>query len=322
MIKVYHFETGMHHLGWHKTYCDLANYYKIHHNAEIVHLKSIVSMAGQVLHCPELNFDLSDTDFVIIDTEKDIIKIITWNESNRICTTGVSLTSALEKRNNPNDIILIGHLSSFYFSPKDKKPIVPSSFKFKVKSTTWYPFVCDLSFDEIYEERKNLELIDELFFASSTRREDPFILSKMGICNSNVQWMGSMENYIKQASKYKVGLAISSVSEKCYREIEYMAIGLPCMRLTFIGDHSPPLVPNYHYIEVNREENGIPTETWSCSADRAGGELYVEAYKKRFLEVKDDKDFLDFISTNAREYFKTYCDTPVRIKELLKLLEE
>lgn len=326
MIKIYHFETAMTHLAWHKIFGDLANYYKNNYNStEIIYLQGICYIEGQKLYCPELDCYMSDCDFVIIDTIKDIIKVITWGECSMIHENGVSLISALAKRNNPQDIMLIGHMSSYneFIKPQVvKECFIPSSYKFKIQPTTWYPFTCDLSFDDIYEKRKQIQLIDQLFFVSSTRREDPFELAKIGICNPDPTWLGNMEKYILKASNYKVGLAISSVAEKCYREIEYMAIGLPCMRLKFVGEHFPPLIPNYHYIEVNREENGISMENWNCSADRAGGPKYVEAYKKRFLEVKDDTEFLNFISTNARKYFKSYCDEPVIINQLLKQLED
>tara|TARA_R100001015_G_C4633850_1_gene199364 strand:+ start:657 stop:1628 length:972 start_codon:yes stop_codon:yes gene_type:complete len=322
MIKVYHFETSLRNLAWHKIYCDLAEYYKNTYNAEIVYLKSIVSQEGQSLYCPELNYNLKDTDFVVYDSEKDIIKVITWNESNIRCNTGVSLTEALELRNNPNDILLVSHTSQFFYDPIEKKLNIPQRFNFKVKDTTWYPFKSKLSFDEVYENRKNLQLVDKLFWRSSTKRLDPFTLSELGICNDNIAKFSSMEEYIKDASQYKIGLAISSVAEKCYREIEYMAIGLPFIRLEFIGQHNPPLIPNFHYIAISREEFNIKPEIWSCDMDRTGGPEYVEAYKNKFLEVKDNKEFLNFISENARNYFKENCDDSIRITKLIELLEE
>jgi hypothetical protein len=56
-------------------------------------------------------------------------------------------------------------------------------------------------------------------------------------------------------------------------------------------------------------------------ADREGGEDYVQAYKKRYNEVKDDKEFLSFISKNAREYYTQYCNPYNRMNHLINLLE-
>ena len=322
MIKVYHFETAITSLAWHKIFCDLANYYKTTYNAEIVYLKSILSEKGQNLYCPELNYNLKDTDFVVYDTKKDIIKILTWNEANICCETGLSLTDALEIRNNSEDILAVGHSSQFFYDEIEKKVVIPKKFRFKVKDTTWYPFECKVSFDEIYENRKKFKLIDKLFWRSSTRREDPFVLSELGICNSDIRKFIAMEDYIKVASQYKIGLAISSVGEKCYREMEYMAIGLPFIRLEFVGNHNPPLIPNFHYIAINRDEYNIKPDTWSCTEDRAGGPEYVEAYKNKFLQVKDDEKLLNFISENARNYYNENCKDPIRITKLLEIFEE
>ena len=55
--------------------------------------------------------------------------------------------------------------------------------------------------------------------------------------------------------------------------------------------------------------------------DRIGGEAYIEAYKKRFFEVKDDKEFLDFIIKNAREYYINYCSPQNRINHIVNRLE-
>jgi hypothetical protein len=42
---------------------------------------------------------------------------------------------------------------------------------------------------------------------------------------------------------------------------------------------------------------------------------------KRFLEVKDDKEFLNFISRNAREYYEKYLSPESSIDYTLKLLD-
>jgi hypothetical protein len=125
-----------------------------------------------------------------------------------------------------------------------------------------------------------------------------------------------IEDYLKQAIEYKVGLSISSNAEICYRDIEYMAVGVPMMRIEYFTPFDPPLIPDYHYIS-------IPRGNFGCSAreDRIGGEAYIEAYKKRFFEVKDDKEFLDFIVKNAREYYINYCSPQNRVNHVANRLE-
>ena len=55
--------------------------------------------------------------------------------------------------------------------------------------------------------------------------------------------------------------------------------------------------------------------------DVQGGDAYVQAYKERFLEVKDDTEFLKFIAENAHDYYTKYCSPQNRLSHLLNLLE-
>jgi hypothetical protein len=158
-------------------------------------------------------------------------------------------------------------------------------------------------------------MIDKIFFLFTTRREDPFKLRELGLCSESTIDL-SNEDYLDLGIQHKLGLSISSVGEVTYREIEYMAIGMPNMRLQYGTQLDPPLIPNYHYISVERKN--IP---FDVHLDRAGGEAYVEAYKQRFLEVKDNYEFLEFITNNAREYYIKYCSPPNRLKHVLNSLE-
>lgn len=63
----------------------------------------------------------------------------------------------------------------------------------------------------------------------------------------------NIDQYLEMAIKYKVGLGISSLAELCYRDIEYMAVGIPMIRLEYVTKTNPPLIPNFHYIAVDRK---------------------------------------------------------------------
>jgi hypothetical protein len=137
--------------------------------------------------------------------------------------------------------------------------------------------------------------------------------------------VGGPEKYFDDVINYKVGLSVAGRGELCYRDIEYMAVGLPMLRLEYITQTNPPLIPNYHYIAIDRAKYNLPgspnSVEWGAHLDREGGEIYVQAYKERFLEVKNDYKFLDFISNNAREYYNQYCSSSNRLSHLLKLLD-
>jgi len=48
---------------------------------------------------------------------------------------------------------------------------------------------------------------------------------------------------------------------------------------------------------------------------------FAEKYISRFLEVKDDDDFLNFISKNARNYYEKYLHPLTRFNHILNLIE-
>lgn len=329
MFKIYHLESRQNHLGWVTVFKELVDYYKNNYTTEVIY-KYSDNTPNEFMYVPEIDWVIQDCELVIYNTEADIVKVISWREGPGWKTEqfGTAITK-LQERNNPNDVLLVGHWESWFYDYKQKKNILPK-VNFKIKPTTWYTFnnltyeleLSPIDFDQIYKERQNKILIDKLFWKSSTEREDPVRLAKLGICNLDIDVGLDFYDYLLEASKYKIGLAISSNCEKCYREIEYMAIGLPFMRLPYKGEFSPPLIPDYHYISVDRDRYGLEPEIWNTGKDVEGGDDYVEAYKHRFLEVKDNKEFLTFIANNAKEYYKKYCDPSVRIKELLKLLEE
>jgi len=112
------------------------------------------------------------------------------------------------------------------------------------------------------------------------------------------------EDYFDELIKYHVGLAVGGVAEFCYREVEYMAIGMPFIRFVYNNRLKVPLIPNVHYIAIDR-----PTDLPE-NKDRLGLKKHVELIEKRYLEVVDDKQFLQFISKNAREYYTKYIRYP------------
>jgi hypothetical protein len=91
-----------------------------------------------------------------------------------------------------------------------------------------------------------------------------------------------------------------------------MGLGIPMLRFNYISELNPKLIPNFHYIAIDRPDDLL--------IDRLGNETHAKLLEERFLEVKDDKEFLDFISKNAREYYNNYLSKYNRVKHTLNLL--
>lgn len=300
-MTVYFLETDYGNYGWNDVFVELVNYMKKNHNAKIRHQK------GGFISIDIFDYKLSDCELCIHDEENDILRWITFADYP------INVVEVFEKRNNPNDILV---LTQFY--NRFPKEFDRSTFSFKLKNSPWYSGLAATNFDFFYNQRtfhEDDDMIDKMFFLGR-ERPDIVPLRNLGFCN---QYPGNLDHwdYLYEAIKYKMGISISGVGEVCYRDFEYLAIGLPMLRMEYMVQIDPPLIPNYHYIAVKRTEE-FP---WSTQTEEHGGELYVEAYKKRFMEVKDDKEFLKFIANNGRKYYEKYSHPYVRLKHLLNIIE-
>ena len=302
MLTVYFLETEYRYMGWNDVFLELVLHLRDKYKAKIIHKK------GGSLYIDKFDYNLPDCEILIHDEEKDILRGISWSESRTHLYDRV-----FRGRNNPEDILMHTQHTHWFPPEFDRSPDL-----FKLKPTTFYTFTPTTSHEYFWHQRsfhRYDNLIDKIFCLFTTRREDPFTLREMGLLSESPGPL-TIDDYLSLAIKHKIGLALSSTAEVCYREIEYMAVGLPMMRLEYRTQLDPPLIPNYHYIAISRD--GFAPDP---NSDRLGGPTYVEAYKNKFFEVKDDYKFLDFITHNAREYYTEYCSPQNRLKHVLNSLE-
>lgn len=171
------------------------------------------------------------------------------------------------------------------------------------------------NYENYYQKRKNTnDFINKMYFRGTTSQRPILQFFNKDL----VEGFEPVGNYFDDLIKYKIGLSIAGVGELCYRDIEYMCIGIPFIRFEYLSKLNPNLIPNYHYISVNRPDD-IPTHN-ALSTDRLGLEHHAKLIEQRFLEVKDDTDFLEFISNNAKEYYENYLSEKNRIQHTLNLL--
>jgi len=258
----------------------------------------------------ELDYYIHDCELILYDTSNDSAKMISLKEAKS------GMWETLAERNNKNDMLIVSQFYNWF--PHD---FDVSNYNLKIKTMPYYASYPLINLDFFYERRKCIvaehkdKIIDKMYGGGTTDRPDFQRLKDKGYLDVR---RGSFAEYLREAMKYKMGLSISGLAEVCHREIDYMAIGLPHIRLEYMTQLNPPLIPDVHYISVNREKYGFP---WDSRLNRIGGDDYTEAYIERFLEVKDDEDFLRYISSNAREYYETYCAHENRARHLIRLLE-
>ena len=128
--------------------------------------------------------------------------------------------------------------------------------------------------------------------------------------------IGGFETYVNELIKFKLGLSVAGRGEMCYRDIEYMGLGVPFIRFEYTTEFFEPLIPNVHYISVDRPDDLFD---W-MKLDRLGEKHHSELITKRYLEVKDDDEFLNFISKNAKEYYNKYLSPSSSVDFTIKML--
>jgi hypothetical protein len=128
--------------------------------------------------------------------------------------------------------------------------------------------------------------------------------------------IGGFDTYANELINFKLGLSVAGRGEMCYRDVEYMALGVPFIRFEYTTEFMEPLIPNVHYISVDRPDDLFD---W-MKLDRLGEKYHAELIIKRYLEIKDDDEFLNFISKNAKEYYNKYLSPLSSVDFTIKML--
>lgn len=179
----------------------------------------------------------------------------------------------------------------------------------------YFPSIeCDL--DKFYNLRRTkTEFINKMYFRGAASYR-PIINHLDTDVFEGGDSIGSFEPYANNLINYELALSLAGRGEICYRDIECMAIGIPMIRFEYLSEFSVPLIPNYHYVSVERPSD---LKGW-IKLDREGEKHHADLITKRFLEVRDDKQFLQKISENARKYYESYLSSDSNINHTLNLL--
>lgn len=183
------------------------------------------------------------------------------------------------------------------------------------KYSPWIYFPSKVGDLEIYFEKRKFieEFQDKLFFRGSSLEDRPILNYFDNNTLQGILPTGGWEVYFDELINYKIGLSVAGRGQLCYRDIEYMAVGIPFIRFEYTSEMNPNLIPDYHYISVKRPAD-LPI-------DRLGNEVHANMITERFLQVKNDKNFLEFIAKNAREYYDMYLKQHNNVLHTLRLLD-
>jgi len=208
-------------------------------------------------------------------------------------------------------------ISKILISQFNRKEILHHCYDKNIENiySPWIYFPSNLyDVNKFYNERKKISsFIDKFYFRGTGLEHRPLIKLFNTELFSGGGSIGNFDNYADELINYKIGFSCAGSAQFCYRDIEYMALGIPMLRFEYVNEMNPNLIPNFHYISA-----GPPIEN---KQEHNATEEHAKIIEERFLQIKEDKEFLDFVSNNAREYYLNFIHDQSGINHTINLLE-
>ena len=121
-------------------------------------------------------------------------------------------------------------------------------------------------------------------------------------------------NYIRHLNKYAINMSLNGAGEICNRDMEILRLGTALFRPKLVTKFNEPLIPNYHYISVDCDS--IKDELNHETFYKLKSNLMIQ----RWNEVIKDRDYIDEVSKNGKEWFERNGTKEKHAELALKLL--
>jgi hypothetical protein len=118
--------------------------------------------------------------------------------------------------------------------------------------------------------------------------------------------------YLKELSENRSALSLPGGTEICNRDIECFAVGVPVLRPHLDINYPDPLISNYHYVNCFHACKYWDGNPWYLQYENFGD--YVEYY---WNLIKNNYDYLEFVSHNARQWYLKNCNPNNNIDYIL-----
>lgn len=136
------------------------------------------------------------------------------------------------------------------------------------------------------------------------------------------------EVHVRELSLNKINMEVYSVSGPSMRLIEGMGLGSAVLSTTFPQKTHDEIVPDFHFVKVpfdydhlpllpNYNNSGKVEDPGLCKIFKELADNYIEVFES----LKKDKERIDFISKNAREYYLNHCTRDKYLKHLEQMLD-
>jgi len=245
-----------------------------------------------LLECEMIIENQETQEFVVLSVSDDLTGAILNHQTNPKCKK-----------------ILLSQFNLSYL----QSHLRDVSFIDKYSPWIYFP-LNDFDFDEMFQIRNNKDtLVDKFCFWGSHLEHRKIISLFDPKYFDGGPPIGDFYSYAKNLLNYKAAFSVSGRAEFCYRDIENFSMGIPIIRFEFVNQMYKPLIPNFHYISVERPEDLI--------SDNSGEKHHAKLIENKFIEIKDDLDFLNFISNNARKYWEDFLRLEKAIDLTYKILE-
>lgn len=262
---------------------------KAHSDRFPIKLQNGISNELLILECEYVIENVENGEFVIMSVSDDLTHAV------------------LNEKSNP-------YLKKVLISQFSEKKIYDhvTEYMFKYSPWTYFQAVLD-DLDFFYQKRLSVTDRSNIIYFKGTSLEDRRILNYI---DKNIITDFRVINptlYFENIIKHKLALSIDGRGEFCYRDVECFGIGVPIIRFEYVSKFHDPLIPNFHYISIDRPND--------MDLYRLGNETHSKILEERYYDVIENTEFLDFISKNARDYYNKNFEMNNKILNTFKLLE-
>lgn len=263
------------------------------------------------------NPPLSDVDCVIENLQSGELKVLSFSEYFSNFVTHYAKSKSCTT-------VLLAHFNwhNLYYWMKRENSVSEIS---KVRPWIFLPYE-EFDYHLYRNKRDNCQTLNEKMYWQGSGVDDYRQCVRLLEQDGYLQPITPMNHdvYLDKMSSSKIGMSYYQTlnryrtpfdypGEFCYREIEYMSIGLPFIRIEYKDSVHDPLLANVHYISIPRDVANIEFEK---NGERGVANLYIQRYN----EVINDNEFLNYISKNQKEWFDRNILSPNREKLTFDLL--
>jgi hypothetical protein len=177
----------------------------------------------------------------------------------------------------------------------------------KMNFTPYSYLPYSIVFDELSKNSKKIEDKEknELEFRGFLYNER-LSLSKIGDIKISDKKIFPFETYFDDLTNNKICLSLNGAGEICNRDIEILSARSALLRPELKLQFHNKLIPNYHYISF--EMNNDPV-------------ILNKIILDRYNEVKDDVEFLKYISENGYQWYLENGTIDSNVKILKEIID-